>query len=165
MVDEEVISEKAIACMDWLEEMRAQGSGGRIIGPSGVGKTYACKKYKDAYNNKIDSDTVIYISVPPKCTEIDFLAELQNYIIGYYVKKENLRDKRDDVYKLLERNEIEMIILDEADRFKVSVFEEIRDIYDKLQISIILVGTKKLETIIKKDDRIDNRFRATYQFT
>lgn len=39
-----------------------------------------------------------------------------------------------------------------------------RDIFDKLGITVVLVGTDRLDTVIKRDEQAYNRFRASYRF-
>jgi hypothetical protein len=59
---------------------------------------------------------------------------------------------------------VEMIIIDEADRIKPDTFADVRDIYDKLGIAVVLVGTDRLEAVIKRDEQVYNRFRACHRF-
>ncbi|MDJ0506505.1 TniB family NTP-binding protein [Aphanizomenon flos-aquae NRERC-008] len=39
-----------------------------------------------------------------------------------------------------------------------------RDIFDKLEIAVILVGTDRLDAVIKRDEQVYNRFRACHRF-
>ena len=39
-----------------------------------------------------------------------------------------------------------------------------RDIFDKLNIAVVLVGTDRLDAVIKKDEQVYNRFRACHRF-
>jgi hypothetical protein len=59
---------------------------------------------------------------------------------------------------------VEMLIIDEADRLKPETFAEVRDIYDKLGIAVVLVATDRLEAVMKRDEQVYNRFRACYRF-
>ena len=43
-----------------------------------------------------------------------------------------------------------MLIIDEADRLKPKTFAEVRDIFDKLEIAVVLVGTDRLDAVIKR---------------
>ena len=45
-------------------------------------------------------------------------------------------------------------MIDEADRLKPKTFAEVRDIFDKLEISVILVGTARLDAVIKRDKQV-----------
>ena len=60
--------------------------------------------------------------------------------------------------------QVEMLIIDEADRLKPETFSEVRDISDKLEIAVVLVGTDRLNAVIKKDEQVYNRFRANRRF-
>jgi DNA transposition AAA+ family ATPase len=73
-------------------------------------------------------------------------------------------EMRDRTLRVMKGCQVEMLIIDEADRFKPKTFAEVRDIFDLLQISVILVGTNRLDAVIKKDEQVYNRFRACYQF-
>jgi DNA transposition AAA+ family ATPase len=56
-----------------------------------------------------------------------------------------------------------MLIIDEADRLKPKTFADVRDIFGKLEISVILVGTKKrLDPAVKSDEQVFNRFRSSH---
>jgi DNA transposition AAA+ family ATPase len=44
--------------------------------------------------------------------------------------------------------------IDEADRLKPKTFAEVRDIFDKLEIAVILVGTDRLDAAIKRDEQV-----------
>lgn len=39
-----------------------------------------------------------------------------------------------------------------------------RDIFDKLGIAVVLVGTARFDTVIKRDEQVYNCFRASYRF-
>ena len=59
---------------------------------------------------------------------------------------------------------MEMLIIDEADRFQPKTFAEVRDIFDKLEIPVILVGTDRLDTVIRGDEQVRNRFCAGHRY-
>ena len=56
-----------------------------------------------------------------------------------------------------------MLILDEAERLSLKVLSEIRDISDLLGISVVLVGTEKLNRLLIRDEQVHYRFLATYR--
>jgi hypothetical protein len=57
-----------------------------------------------------------------------------------------------------------MLIIDEADRLKPKTFADVRDIFDKMEIAVVLVGTDRLDAVIKRDEQVYNRFRACHRF-
>ena len=68
------------------------------------------------------------------------------------------------VYRLLKACQVEMIILDEAHRFRPKTFSEIRDVFDLLGISIVLVGTDRLDAVVRRDEQVHNRFMTCHRF-
>jgi DNA transposition AAA+ family ATPase len=66
--------------------------------------------------------------------------------------------------EVLKACEVEMLIIDEADRLKPDIFPEVRDISDKPDISVVLVGTDRLDAAIKRDEQVYNRFRSHRRF-
>lgn len=151
-------------CYNWLKKMTEQRQAGRIIGISGVGKTYVCSIYRDI--NRQDNrfgKRVMYLKFPPKCTDADFFNDFIESLRCWKPMKESIRESRKRIYQELKDNKTEMIIFDDADRLS-RFLAEISDIFDLLNISTILVGTKKLEAIIKKDDRLSTRFRSNFTF-
>jgi hypothetical protein len=106
---------------------------------------------------------LIYLQIPQECGA----KELFGVILGhlkYQVTKGTIAEMRDRTLKAMKGCQVEMLIIDEADRFKPKTFAEVRDIFDNLQISVILVGTDRLDTVIKRDEQVYNRFRACYRF-
>jgi DNA transposition AAA+ family ATPase len=114
---------------------------------------------------------VIYLQVPQECGA----KELFGVILGhlkYQVTKGTVAEMRDRTLRVMKGCQVEMLIIDEADRFKPKTFAEVRDIFDNLQISVILVGTdslserlrQRLDAVIKRDEQVYNRFRACYRF-
>ena len=59
---------------------------------------------------------------------------------------------------MLKGCEVEMLVIDEADRLKPETFADVRDFYDKLGISVVLVGTDRLDAVVKRDEQVYNRF-------
>ena len=73
----------------------------------------------------------------------------------------NLRDR---TYQVLKVCNVKMLIIDEADRLKPKTFADVRDFSDRLRISVVLVGTDRLDALIRRDEQVYNRFRACYRF-
>lgn len=59
---------------------------------------------------------------------------------------------------------VEMLIIDDADRLKPKTFADVRDIFDNLEISVVLVGTDRLEKVMTNDEQVCNRFSACYRY-
>lgn len=100
---------------------------------------------------------------PQKCGAKDLFKEIIEYL-KYRAVKGTASEFRSRAMEVLKRTGVEMLIIDEADRLKPETFAEVRDIYDKLGIALVLVGTDRLDAVIKRDEQVYNRFRAHRRF-
>ena len=153
---------------DWLDGKRKARQSCRVIGESRTGKTFACDAYR--YRQKIQQEIgrppivpVIYIQPPQKCGSKDLFKEMIEYL-KFRATKGTVSDFRGRAMEVLKGCGVEMLIIDEADRLKPETFAEVRDIYDKLGIAVVLVATDRLEAVMTRDEQVYNRFRACYRF-
>jgi DNA transposition AAA+ family ATPase len=153
---------------DWLDGKRKARQSCRVVGESRTGKTVACDAYR--YRQKVQAEVgrppivpVVYIQPPQKCGAKDLFQEIIEYL-KFKATKGTVSDFRGRTMEVLKGCGVEMIIVDEADRLKPETFAEVRDIYDKLGIAVVLVGTDRLEAVIKRDEQVYNRFRACHRF-
>lgn len=84
----------------------------------------------------------------------------------YRVVSGTISDLRARTYRLLKTKtcQVEMIILDEAHRFRPKTFSELRDIFDRLNIAVVLVGTDRLDAVVRRDEQVHHRFMACHRF-
>ena len=153
---------------DWLEGKRKSRQSCRIVGESRTGKTIACESYKLRHKPKQEIGKppivpVINIQPPQECGSRDLFALIIEHL-KYKVVKGTVGEIRNRALKVLERCQVEMLIIDEADRLKPKTFADVRDIFDNLGISVVLVGTDRLDAVIKRDEQVYNRFRACHRF-
>jgi DNA transposition AAA+ family ATPase len=153
---------------EWLEGKRQSHQSGRVLGASRTGKTMACDAYRlrnkpQQITGKPPTVPVIYLQVPQECGAKELFGVILAHL-RYQVTKGTISEMRDRTLRAMKECQVEMLIIDEADRLKPKTFAEVRDIFDHLQISVILVGTNRLDAVIKRDEQVYNRFRACYQF-
>ena len=86
-------------------------------------------------------------------------------LVQYQATRGRIPDLRERVYHVLGSCQVEMIILDEAQRIAAPTLSEIRDISDILEIAVVLVGTDRLNTVIQRDDQVLYRFLSAYRFS
>jgi DNA transposition AAA+ family ATPase len=160
--------EQVVRLHDWLEGKRKSRQSCRIVGESRTGKSCACEAY--SYRNKPKQELgkkpslpVVYIQVPDKCASKKLFEEIIESL-KHRATKGTVADLRNRAFEVLRACEVEMLIIDEADRLKRETFADVRDIYDKLEIAVVLVGTDRLDAVIKRDEQVHNRFRACYRF-
>lgn len=154
---------------NWLEGKRHSRQCCRVVGESRTGKTISCNAYCLRHKpsqepGKPPIVPVVYIEPPQDCGSVDLFRAIIEYLRYKVQSKERVRELRSRAMKVLERCKVETLIIDEADRLKPKTFAEVRDIFDKLEISVVLVGTDRLDTVIKRDEQVYNRFRACYRF-
>lgn len=152
----------------WLDEKRECRQACRVIGDSRTGKTIACDAYRlkyATYSTKGDAPLmpVIYWHATTETGQRELFIGLLEHL-KYRITNGTISDLRDRVYRLLRSCQVEMIILDEAHRFRPKTFSEIRDIFDQLGIAVVLVGTDRLDAVVRRDEQVHNRFMACHRF-
>lgn len=153
---------------DWLEGKRISRQSGRVVGESRTGKTMSCDAYRLRNKPKQEAGKpptvpVAYIQIPQECGAKELFGVIMEHL-KYQVTKGSVAEIRDRTLRVLKGCRVEMLIIDEADRFKPKTFAEVRDIFDNLEIAVILVGTDRLDAVIKKDEQVYNRFRSCHRF-
>ena len=153
---------------DWLDGKRQSRQSGRVLGESRTGKTMGCDAYRLRHKPKQEPGKpptvpVAYIQIPQECSAKELFAAIIEHL-KYQMTKGTVAEIRDRTLRVLKGCGVEMLIIDEADRFKPKTFAEVRDIFDKLEIAVILVGTDRLDAVIKRDEQVYNRFRACHRF-
>ena len=153
---------------DWLEGKRQSRQSGRVVGESRTGKTMGCDAYRLRHKpkqkyGKPPTVPVVYIQIPQECGARELFSMILEHL-KYQVTKGTVAEIRNRAFRVLKGCAVEMVIIDEADRLKPKTFAEVRDIFDKLETPVILVGTDRLDTVIKRDEQVYNRFRACHRF-
>lgn len=152
----------------WLDDKRHCRQACRVIGDSRTGKTFACNAYRLKYApNQTNGDApivpVIYWHATTETGQRELFVGLLEHL-KYRVTNGTISDLRERVYRLLKACQVEMIILDEAHRFRSKTFSEIRDVFDLLGIAVVLVGTDRLDAVVRRDEQVHNRFMACHRF-
>jgi hypothetical protein len=153
---------------DWLEGKRQARQSGRVVGESRTGKTMGCDAYRLRHKPKQEPGRppivpVAYIHIPQECGAKELFGAIIEHL-KYQITKGTVAEIRERTFRVLKGCGVETLIIDEADRLKPKTFAEVRDIFDKLEIAVILVGTDRLDAVMKRDEQVYNRFRACYRF-
>jgi DNA transposition AAA+ family ATPase len=152
----------------WLESKRQSKQCCRVVGESRTGKTLACDAYRLRHKpsqqpGKPPIVPVIYIQVPQECGSKELFQIIIEHL-KYQMVKGTVAEIRERTMRVLKGCGVEMLIIDEADRLKPKTFADVRDIFDKMEIAVVLVGTDRLDAVIKRDEQVYNRFRACHRF-
>ncbi|OYE04982.1 transposase [Nostoc sp. 'Peltigera membranacea cyanobiont' 232] len=153
---------------EWLDGKRKARQSCRVVGESRTGKTVACDAYRLRHKplkeiGRPPIVPVVYIEPNQKCTSKDLFKEIIEYL-NFRATKGTVSDFRGRAMEVLKGCGVEILIIDEADRLKPETFADVRDIYDKLGIAVVLVGTDRLDAVMKRDEQVYNRFRACHRF-
>ncbi len=165
---------------------------GVCYGNPGVGKTFSAQYYANwDYVNPIiteylgandqgknvDDDkflsckTVFYTAPPVRPSKIhkdllNLATQLTLGKIGYRtLKTQEEFDGLKELVRLQNNNyEIDLIIIDEIDRLNYKTLEIIRDIYDQLDIGMILIGMPGIEKRLSRYPQLYSRIGFSHQF-
>lgn len=153
---------------EWLESKRQARQCCRIIGESRTGKTMACNAYRLRHKpiqqmGKPPIVPVAYIPADPDCSSKDLFRLIIEHL-KYQMTKGTVAEIRERTRRVMKTCGVETLIIDEADRLKPNTFRDVRDIGEELEISVVLVGTDRLDAVMKRDEQVYNRFRACHRF-
>jgi len=153
----------------WLDGKRLARQSCRVVGESRTGKTISCDTYR--LKCKVTQTPgepphipVLYWHCPENLSVSRLLTGLLE-LLQYQATQGRIPDLRERVYHVLGSCQVEMLILDEAQRVNAQAMSEIRDISDILEIAVVLVGTDRLNAVIQRDDQVLYRFLSAYRFS
>jgi len=138
---------------------------GVITGLAGVGKTIASQYYLDnlAPHAQTALPTAIKIKVMPRSTP----RALAKTILDCLLEKSrgrNIYEMADEVAAALERNYIQLLVVDEADRLNEDSFEVLRHLFDKTGCRIVLVGLPNILSVIERHEKFSSRVGLRMSF-
>lgn len=157
---------------------------GLCYGVPGVGKTVSARRYANWHRMEpfIDTErkrfdfpklspsqmrTVIYtpnvVNSPKRIRHQIVL--LRVYLENFIANRLRQKDPNVDVYAAIARmRRRELIIVDEADRLNGNGIEEIRDIYDREDVSVIFMGMPGLEKRLTRLPQLYSRVGFVHHF-
>ena len=152
----------------WLDGKRRGRHACRVIGDSRTGKTIACDVYRLSapplrLHGEIPVVPVIYWHAPTEASLRELFDGLLAYL-DYRVTTGTLAEIRERVYRLLKLCQVELILIDEAHRLSQKTLSEVRDLFERLQISVVLIGTDRLDAVLRRDEQVLRRFMACHRF-
>ena len=157
---------------------------GICYGLPGVGKTLSSRyysnwdsiekqiAYKTANNIGLDADekilearTIFYTAPAVRATkmteQINLIGSRMNMVRTMYkvLTKGDEENYTTDAYE-----DIDLIIVDEIDRLKVQNLEQLRDIYDRNDIAMILIGMPGIEKRLARYPQLYSRIGFAHEF-
>lgn len=151
--------------------------------PPGVGKTFSARQYaqwehverllalkgaESPLREQVSSwQTVLYtptVVCSPKQIERE-IGAIQKWLRFY--REEALHAEQGDtewVQLVPPTEEIDLFIVDEADRLKLAGIEQLRDIYDRHQTGLVLMGMPGLEKQLSRYPQLYSRVGFVHEF-
>lgn len=138
---------------------------GVITGLAGVGKTIATQEYiaHVAPNTQTTLPMAIKVTVRARSTP---RALAKNVLDGLQEKAKgsNIYEIGDDAAEAMDRNDLKLLLVDEADRLNEDSFEVLRHLFDKTGCPIVLVGLPTILSVINRHEKFRSRVGLRLSF-
>jgi DNA transposition AAA+ family ATPase len=159
---------KMLEFHEWLDGKRLSSRSCRVVGESRTGKTLNCDTYSLKHSQpQVPGQPpilpVVYWQCPENMSTSGIFTGLLQHL-HYQAIRGRIPELRERTYQVLRSCQVEMLILDEAHRLPIKALSEVRDISDQLEISVVLVGTDRLNTLLGQDEQNHYRFLSFYRF-
>lgn len=154
----------------WLDERRKLRKPGRAVGESGLGKTtasifYTYQNRATKTPNQSPSVPVLYIELTGSSCSPSLLFKTIIETLKFKAKGGNENQLRERAWYLIKQCKVEIIIVDEAHRLQLKTLPDVRDLFDKVKVVPVLVGTSsRLDTLISRDEQVAGRFASYFSF-
>jgi DNA transposition AAA+ family ATPase len=136
-----------------------------ITGLPGMGKTIAAQDYLD--NLEPHAHTALPIAIKVTVLPRSTPRALAKTIMDGLLEKSrgnNIYEIADEAAAAIERNDLKLIIVDEADRLNEDSFEVLRHLFDKTGCPILLVGLPSILRVVDRHDKFSSRVGLRMQF-
>jgi len=135
-------------------------------GGAGLGKTTAIQQYLN--NEKPREHTGLPASVRIKVKPNSTAKALANDIVTGVCDRprgRNVYEVADEAAEAIERNDLKLLIVDEADRLNEDSFEVLRHIFDRTGCPIVVVGLPAILRVIETHNKFSSRIdlRMTFE--
>lgn len=159
---------------DWFDDQRDAKLCGYITSATGSGLLKACQLYKTQYVKRRGTlleipATVIYAEIDQYGGPTDLYCSIMEEIGHPLAHVGTLRDLRSRAWGSLKGYGVKILIIGNADYLTLEAFNELIDIFIKMRIPVILVGTYYLgDNILQRKSlpyvRVHDSFLESYEF-
>ncbi|GBE93172.1 ATP-binding protein [Nostoc cycadae] len=159
---------------DWLDDQRDAKLCGYVTSATGSGLLKACQLYRTQYVKRRGTlleipATVIYAEIEQHGSPTDLYCSILEEIGHPLANVGALRDLRSRAWGTLKPYGVKLLVIGNADYLTLEAFNELIDVFTKLRIPIILVGTYYLsENILERKSlpyvRVHDSFLESYEF-
>lgn len=151
-----------------MDGKQGQPTMAAVTGTAGIGKTVAANEILEA-KNRNQSHTgvspVILVTLHPKPTPRAIASEIAKELSQKQPRWKTSNEIASEVSELIVRNDLRLIMVDEADRLDETGFDLLRSVFDSTGCPIMLVGLPQLMRVISKYEQFDSRvgLRLTFE--
>jgi len=154
VADTYYILDRDVTLFDWLDDLRDIKLCGYVIGSEGSGLPKACQSYRMKYVKRRGMllqipATVIYAEVLQHGGPTDLYHLILGEIGHPLARIGRLRDLRSRTWGTLKDYGVRLLIIGNADYLKLESLNELIDIFRKLRIAIVLMGTGTLSETLE----------------
>lgn len=138
---------------------------GVITGPPGVGKTIALQDYLDNLEPRTNTalPVAIKVTVLPRSTPRAFAETILKGLLEK-PRGRNIYEIADEAAAAIERNDLKLLGVGEANRLTEDSFEVLRHLFDKTGCRILLVGLPSILRVINRHDQFSSRVGLRMEF-
>jgi len=145
----------------------------RLLGVSGVGKSFLAKKYKEAHPNYIAGDAtvvpIVHFSIPSSPSKKQMY---QAFLRGLGVTStagsaEELRERAE---RLCRACKVELILIDEIHHFidrgsartYATAADALKELIESINLPVVLIGAPRAEIIFLHNSQLRSRVTSTF---
>lgn len=131
---------------------------GIVTAWAGEGKTIAAQECQKAIEARFQSvlPTTIKVKVMPRSTSRGLMTKVLEEL-GERPKGDNSSQLAAEAANGIERNDLRLLIFDEADRLNDDSFEGVRHLIDKTGCPILLAGLPSILQVIERQEKFNSR--------
>jgi DNA transposition AAA+ family ATPase len=132
---------------------------------AGIGKSTAILTAAESAvpESHTGKPNVLLLELEPDIAPIAFL-ELILDVLDERPRGRTKSHLRKSVIESIKRNDVRLIVFDEADQFSRRTFEELRYIAGKTGCPMLLVGLRKILSVVKPYEQLESRAFRTIEF-
>jgi hypothetical protein len=159
---------------DWLDDQRDAKLCGYVTSATGSGLLKACQLYRTQYVKRRGTlleipATVLYAEIEQHGGPTDLYCSILEEIGHPLANVGALRDLRSRAWGTIKGYGVKLLVIGNADYITLEGFNELIDIFSKLRIPVILVGTYYLsDNILERKSlpyvRVHDSFLESYEF-
>ncbi len=159
---------------DWLDDQRDAKLCGYVTSATGSGLLKACQLYRTQYVKRRGTlleipATVIYAEIDQHGGPTDLYCSILEEIGHPLAHVGTLRDLRSRAWGTIKGYGVKILIIGNADYLTLEAFNELIDVFTKMRIPVILVGTYYLgDNILERKSlpyvRVHDSFLESYEF-